>query len=110
MSEKQPSWTMTALVDDLPATERSLVLSTLQELHGAELPTITDALTRVFAPISDDGPAGDARERRLVNAQGALQPFVELLLRELTWLATVPGWSVAMRTERATEAIALAGF
>ena len=45
-----------------------------------------------------------------VAFDGALTPCVELLLRELTWLANAPGWSGALRRIRAGETFAYGGF
>ena len=111
MNHEPPTWTLSGLVNDLPVEEQALLRSTLQLLHEHELPVVVEALTgRIFGPITDDGTAGDAREARLVNAQGALQPFVELLLLELASIAVCPGWSAKMRTDKALEVLWLCGF
>jgi hypothetical protein len=111
MNDKQPSWALSAIVDDLPVKEQTLLRATLQLLHEHELHVVVDALTgRIFGPITDDGAAGDAREARLVNAQGTLQPFVELVLLELASIAVRPGWSAKMRTDKALEVLWLCGF
>jgi hypothetical protein len=111
MNDKPPLWTLSALVDDLPSKQQALLRSALQLLHEHELPAVVGVLTgRIFAPITDDGAAGDAREARLVDAEGALQPFTELLLLELASIAVRPGWSAKMRTDKALEALWFCGF
>ena len=60
-------------------SDRDLVNETLQQLVDSDLIDIAESLcARVFS--TEQPPA------RVVS-EGALAPFVELLLRELTWLA-----------------------
>ena len=111
MTNDRPSWLLTARVDDLAEWDQQLIFSPLEMLYANSLGCVIDALTtRVLGPIEDDGPDGDAREARLVDTDGQLQPFVRLLLCDLRWLAMAPGWTPAMRFRRAIDAMTWAGF
>jgi hypothetical protein len=90
------------VVREIGKTDRVLVHETLQQLVDADLADVAESLcARVFST---------AQPPERVAFDGALTPCVELLPRELTWLANAPGWSGALRRIRAGEAFALSGF
>lgn len=104
MNEPRRSWMISGLIES--EADLALVDSTLQALVQADLEPVVDVVVgRVIGADHDD-----ARADRLVDETGRLQPFVDLLLRELQAIATAPGWSPRMRTARAFSAVEDAGF
>ena len=94
----------------LQAAELALVREALQVLTDANLPDLAETLCRRALRPRDQLPrvldvpaAGDA-------GQTTLTPICELLLRDLVWLAAVPGWPLEWRRARALEMLDLAGF
>ena len=110
MNDRQPFVLLNPVVNDLPPADVALVTGALEALHAAELPEVFDALTQRVLGVTPDTEAGRLRDARLVTAAGDLQPFAELVLLDVAWVARVPGWSAPMRTARALEAIGLCGF
>jgi hypothetical protein len=86
----------------LGAEDRALIGDTLQALADADLGDVAaDLCRRIFSKEQDIDR---------VVADDALTPFVTLTLEDLKWVANVPGWTLAMRRERAAESLALWGF
>lgn len=82
---------------------RQLLEQTLQVLVDEDLEDVAQALCERAMPP-------DCRLARVMDLPHELTDFMQLLLRELQWVATVPGWTPMMRRARAHEALELAGF
>jgi hypothetical protein len=102
----------------LPVHEVALVTGTLEALVHADLADLAETLGRsALQPRGQlsrvlELPADpDAQAAQLTaGVRTTLTLTCELLLRELFWLANVPGWSVRMRREAGYGVLALAGF
>jgi hypothetical protein len=90
------------VVRNIGQADRDLVHHTLEQLVDADLPDVAAALcARVFST---------AQLQSRVVADGALAPYVALLLYELCWIANAAGWSSSLRRIRAEEAFVGTGF
>jgi hypothetical protein len=88
----------------LNVEDQALIGDTLQALVDHELADVAaNICRRIFAKEQDIDRVLDA------DARG-LTPFVTLVPHDLRWVATVPGWTPAMRRERADEALSFWGF
>jgi hypothetical protein len=82
--------------------DQTLVRDALQALIDADLVGI--------ATVVCEGVFAHEVPTSRTIADGALAPFVELLLRELRDIARARGWSNRLRLARAEQALTLAGF
>jgi hypothetical protein len=89
---------------DLQAGDRALMRDTIVALVEAGLSDVADGLCgRVFFSPS-------RRNLRFETLPDRFTDFVHLLLLELRWCASAPGWTSAMRRARAEEVLGLCGF
>ncbi|CAN5850479.1 hypothetical protein BH18ACI5_BH18ACI5_04390 [soil metagenome] len=100
---------MRSLVDPclrkwLCAEHWALLRSTLEMLIEADLEDVVRTLT-----TNAVGP--DCRlPRVMVIGPDELTPYMQLLIHELRWIATAPGWSLRLRREQANDALRYCGF